>query len=144
MGSPPPRHFRMLGKGRRDRGGETPRETDTQTSTKNKERETHTYTLVTRQTDPERDKGRRRDGGTEDIKMETPKRQTKMRRIKEMQGGKGRREGEIGKNQGKKGDLEGKLQAGCWALDLAGAGSADPGLEPLAEASGSGARVFLA
>lgn len=147
MGSPPPPPLQDVGKReerQRRRDSERDRQTHTQTSTKNKERETHTYTLVTRQTDPERDKGRRRDGGTEDIKMETPKRQTRLRRIKEMQGGKGRREGEIGKNQGKKGDLEGKLQAGCWALDLAGAGSADPGLEPLAEASGSGARVFLA
>lgn len=62
-----------------------------------RDRETHIYTLVTRQIDSERDKSRKTDGGTEDIKMETPKRQTKKGRRKEMQGEKGREEGKIGK-----------------------------------------------
>lgn len=60
-----------------------------------------------------------------------------------MQGGKGRREGEIGKNQGKKGDLEGKLQVGCWVFDFVGVGFVDFGFEFFAEVSGFGVRVFL-
>lgn len=60
-------------------------ETDTQTSTKNKERNIYTHARVSKQTDPERDKSRKRVGETEDIKMETLKRQTRRRRRKEME-----------------------------------------------------------
>ena len=91
MGSrPSPPHSRMLGKGR-DRGRrdrQTDRPTDIHKKTKG---EPCTYTLGTRLT--HRETRAEKDGRTEDIKTEIPKTQTRVRRRKEKEGGKGRRDG---------------------------------------------------
>lgn len=110
-------------------GGERGRETDVHKEQRG--RETHIYTLVTRQTDSEGDKSRKRDGGIEDIRWRHQRDKQGRGEERTWREKKAEKKVKLVRSRKKRGrDLEGKLQEGRGALDLPGAGSADPGLGP--------------